>query len=247
MESLDSRMGSIGRGMDSMRLFSRSIRLFKPSIRLSSHSIRLAQRPSELPSARLRLSARPGEPFGGSEALFSEGIRPRHRMDGESSDVLRIMQPYGKGYRLSQDASGRRKRNPLWWVYFGYYVAMLVAGIYMMPRADLVSALGGASTLLDVIGLVCFIGFLLSKPILVRAVWAVFTILFFLKVAIAFLLFLRTLVAFPWTGSREDYITLIGLAGVLLGVPALFAFWRYSFDSPAIWTRGKGAPSRRRP
>ena len=77
-------------------------------------------------------------------------------------------------------------------------------------------------------------------PLITRTFWVSFTIFYFCKTAFAAAVFLRTLFVFGWQGDAESYVTLLGLAGLLLGLPALAAFWLYSFRSPAMWESANG-------
>jgi hypothetical protein len=141
---------------------------------------------------------------------------------------------------VSEINSVPRRRNPLWWIYFGYYAVALAAGTYLLLASFSYRMTSILSIVFDALGLICLYGFLRSKPLITRTFWVSFTIFYFCKTAFAAVIFLRTLLVFGWQGDNESYVTLLGLVGLLLGLPALAAFWLYSFRSPALWESTNG-------
>jgi hypothetical protein len=129
----------------------------------------------------------------------------------------------------------------LWWLYFALYVTMFVWGGYLLlasfPATYPQNMLAVVSTILDVLGICCLYFFLRSKPVVSPTFWKTFTALYFCKMAFALSIFLRVLLTFGWAGDTESYVTLLGIVGVLLGLPALAAFWLYAFRSAAMWAR----------
>ncbi len=136
------------------------------------------------------------------------------------------------------EASPGGKRNLLWWIYFGYYILALVWGAFLQLTNSPVRGFTIMSVLFDLVGLLGLYGFLRYKPFASRAFWIVFTLLFLCRMAWVLHLFVQILVTFGWKGTGENYVTLLGIAGVLLALPALAAFGLYAFRSPEIWERG---------
>jgi hypothetical protein len=140
---------------------------------------------------------------------------------------------------VSEVAVPGRRSSPLWWIYFWLYAATLVSGAYLFLFRLPLSPISVLSLLFELIGLFCLYCFLVGEPVISRTFWVTFTIFYTCKLTFSVALFLRTLTmpGLPWSNSRESLVALLALGSLPLVLPALTAFWLYSFRSPDIWAR----------
>jgi hypothetical protein len=140
------------------------------------------------------------------------------------------------------DASVERaQRSPFWWVYFAYYVLQYAGVPFILATHPPLPMLifGLLFDLIGVAGLYCF---LRSTAFMSRPFWMTYMVVWSCRLLFGAYLFTRALTMFAWNGSRENYVSVIGLAALALALPMLAALWLYTFRSPAIWA-AKPAPA----
>ena len=118
-----------------------------------------------------------------------------------------------------------------WWCYFWLFAANLAVSPFLTP----LDPQGFVSLLLGIVALLGLWGYLRSRPIGHRHMWAI--------------LFLVLLLVMGYYVTRPFFVGVQHLAGVIFGaavgilfsVPLLLALWRYSFRSPEIWRHATAA------
>lgn len=127
------------------------------------------------------------------------------------------------------------RRHVLWWVYSPYPVLALLVGVYLMIRFGRLSAIGGVSAAMDVIGLCAFYGFLRFKTLLTQRFWIGFAMLYVIKLAVALALLAVLALEVRWDGSPASHALCMKGVGVVLGAPFLYAIVAYAFDARRVW------------
>lgn len=141
------------------------------------------------------------------------------------------------GSHGSAMAAKPRRRHVLWWIYYGWYLLQIIASPVMVvlaatpPTRVLVVQI--LFELIGVAGYFCFLKFI---PFMSRAFWTVYMVIWTGRGVFAASLFARALFAFGgWRGSHENYVSLLGLAGILSSLPTLAALVIYTYRTPGIW------------
>jgi hypothetical protein len=142
----------------------------------------------------------------------------------------------------SKTRAGEEAARPsrLWWLYFGYLVLAGLAGAAPYLSSIRESNLSGPSlglpllaTVLNLWGMVGLWGYIRSRRLGWSGLWQIclgLTVIQMIYAGSLFLRFLPSSLAEPGA-----WVSLLGLAGLALGIPLLVALWRYAFVSPRIW------------
>lgn len=142
--------------------------------------------------------------------------------------------------RAGEEAS---RPSRLWWLYFAYLLLAGLAGAGSYLSAIREANLSGASralpliaTLLNLWGVVGLWAYLRSRRLGWSGLWQIclgLTVIQMIYTGSLFLRFFPSSLSAPGAG-----VSLLGLAGLALGIPLLIALWRYAFLSPRIWSQG---------
>jgi hypothetical protein len=142
---------------------------------------------------------------------------------------------------LTERTQGRpadRRRNILWWGYFGSVVLLFGLTLVSFAMIGFFGSLGAAllnwvNFGFDAICIVGLFSYIRSRPLYVAGFWRVILILLLAKALISASFLAPNL--FPWESDQENYVSLAGLLSLAWYFPMTVALWQYAFKSPHIW------------
>jgi len=134
------------------------------------------------------------------------------------------------------------KRGAGWWIYGLYLAGTFIFGTYYLLTQPSYRQIGFVSIAFDAVAAYCYLCFLLQHTALSRTFWQFFALLYTGKFLSSLGLLIYLAIRFPWNGSTESMVNMMGFVGALLTLPMVAALYIYAFSSDAMWTRSRPQP-----
>lgn len=133
----------------------------------------------------------------------------------------------------------------LWWFYFGVFAIGLPIHVGLMAWQGAYTTeptwpVNYLLTAVDVLGVVGLYAYIQSLPLLTEGFWQVLFTVYAGKLAIGAGFFVynlwnmpETYGLYPWRRTTDFWVSTLGLLGLVLAAPLLWALFRYAFCSRA--------------
>ena len=122
-----------------------------------------------------------------------------------------------------------------WWLYFAFCCFMAFVGLtFFFPKDSSLAHIAMVSSAIDLCSIAGLAFYILSMRVLIPFFWQLIFLLDLVKTSVATHGFLSILLAYPWVNSPGQRVALAGLAGVVAGIPLLFATGKYGYFS-RVW------------